>query len=207
MHRLFIMMVAGAFMVWAPNKTEAQKDVYPEVKTIEKNFAENVDDLLQQYYIEKSDFITEDTKYSNRDTSAPVYSDSVYIERIRNLQSAIDLSYNQIIRNFIHVYTVERREKVEIMLGLKEYYFPLFEKVFDQYGLPLELKYLAVIESALNPRAVSRAGATGLWQFMYGTGKLYGLTINSFVDERRDPLKASYAAAKYLKDLYEIFGE
>jgi len=207
MNRLLLAIVAGVLMVWAPHTAETQSDVYPEVKRIDKSFAENVDDLLQQHYLEKSDFITEDTKYSTHDTSAPVYPDSVYIERIHNLQSAIDLSYNQIIRNFIHVYTVERREKVEIMLGLKEYYFPIFERVFDEYELPLELKYLAVIESALNPRAVSRAGATGLWQFMYGTGKLYGLTINSFVDERRDPLKATYAAAKYLRDLYEIFGE
>lgn len=207
MHRILLTIVAGVILTGVPCKSDAQKDIYPEVKSIEKSFAENVDDLLQQYYIEKSDFITEETRYSSHDTTAPVYPDSVYIERIRNIQSVIDLSYNQIIRNFIHVYTVERRDKVEIMLGLKEYYFPIFEKVFDQYELPLELKYLAVIESALNPRAVSRAGATGLWQFMYGTGKLYGLTINSFVDERRDPIKSTYAAAKYLKDLYGIFGE
>ncbi|MCF8335226.1 MAG: LysM peptidoglycan-binding domain-containing protein [Bacteroidales bacterium] len=207
MHRLLLIMLAGAIMAGFSYKVDAQENTLPEVKSIEKNFAKNVDDLLQQHYIEKSGFITQETKYSGRDTSAPVYSDSIYIERIRNIQSVIDLSYNQIVRNFIHVYTVERRDKVKIMLGLKEYYFPIFEKIFDQYGLPLELKYLAVIESALNPEAVSRAGATGLWQFMYGTGKLYGLTINSFVDERRDPLKSTYAAAKYLKDLYEIFGE
>ena len=208
MNRLLItLVVGGSLLVSCPNKTEAQKEVYPEVKSIEKNFAENVDDLIQQFYIEKSDFITGETRYSEGDTSAPVYPDSVYIERISNIQSAIELSYNQIIRNFIHVYTVERRDKVKIMLGLKEHYFPLFEKVFDQYGLPHELKYLAVVESALHPGAVSRAGATGLWQFMYGTGKLYGLTINSFVDERRDPTKSTHAAAKYLKDLYEIFGE
>ncbi|MGM0530620.1 MAG: transglycosylase SLT domain-containing protein [Bacteroidota bacterium] len=208
MHRLLLtIVVAGSLLVSLPNKTEAQKEVDPEVKSIEKSFAKNVDDLLQKHYIEKSDSFIEKTRNFERDTSAPVYPDSVYIDRISNIQSAIDLNYNQIIRNFIHVYTVERRDKVKIMLGLKEHYFPLFERVFDQYGLPLELKYLAVIESALNPRVVSRAGATGLWQFMYGTGKRYGLTINSFVDERRDPLKSTYAAAKYLKDLYEIFGE
>jgi membrane-bound lytic murein transglycosylase D len=93
------------------------------------------------------------------------------------------------------------------MLGLKDYYFPLFEEVLDYYGLPLELKYLSVIESALNPRAVSRVGATGLWQFMLNTGKLYQLQVNTFVDERRDPLLATHAAAKYLKDLYHIYND
>jgi membrane-bound lytic murein transglycosylase D len=93
------------------------------------------------------------------------------------------------------------------MLGLQDYYFPMIEDIFDSYGLPVELKYMAVIESALNPNAVSRAGATGLWQFMYSTGRMYGLTINSVVDERRDPVRATHAAAKYLKDLYGIYND
>jgi membrane-bound lytic murein transglycosylase D len=92
------------------------------------------------------------------------------------------------------------------MLGLSEYYFPIFEEILDKEGLPQELKYLPIIESALNPRALSRAGASGLWQFMYGTGRMYKLDINSFVDERRDPIEASYAAANFLKDLYKIYG-
>ncbi|MFP4619844.1 MAG: transglycosylase SLT domain-containing protein [Bacteroidales bacterium] len=207
MNRILLLFIPGILLAWIPNKAEAQRDIYPEVKTIEKSFAENVDNLIQQYYINKSDFTSGKVRYTDLDTLAPVYPDSVYIARIRDIQSAIDLSYNQIIRNFIHVYTLERREKVETIMGISEYYFPIFEKIFDQYDLPLELKYLAVIESALNPRAISPAGATGLWQFMYSTGKRYGLTINSFVDERRDPIKSTYAAAKYLKDLYDIFGE
>ncbi|MCI0522252.1 MAG: transglycosylase SLT domain-containing protein, partial [Bacteroidales bacterium] len=98
-------------------------------------------------------------------------------------------------------------DRFRVMLGLQDYYFPMIEDVFDSYGIPVELKYMAVIESALNPTAVSRVGATGLWQFMYSTGRMYGLTINSVVDERRDPVKATHAAARYLKDLYGIYND
>ncbi len=93
------------------------------------------------------------------------------------------------------------------MLGLAEYYFPVFEEIFDLYGIPYEIKYLSIIESALNPRAVSRAGAVGAWQFMYSTGKHYGLTINSLVDERKDPIEATHAAARFLSDLYGMYGD
>lgn len=133
--------------------------------------------------------------------------DSVFIERLQNLSSLIDLPYNETVRNIIKLYTERRRNVVEVMLGLSSYYFPLFEETLDKYNLPVELKYMAIIESALNPKAISRAGACGLWQFMYSTGKRLGLEINSYVDERRDPIKATDAAARYLKTLYDIYGD
>jgi membrane-bound lytic murein transglycosylase D len=135
------------------------------------------------------------------------YPDSVYRSRLDRINSIIRLPFNSIIRNHIHVYTIKQRDKFSAVLGLKDYYFPMIEDIFDSYGLPAELKYMAVIESALNPNAVSRAGATGLWQFMYSTGRSYGLTINSVVDERRDPVKSTHAAAKYIKDLYSIYND
>jgi len=135
------------------------------------------------------------------------FPDSVYRERLHNIHSVVNLPYNSIVRNHIHVYTGKKRDKFKIMLGMRERFFPMIEDIFDSYGLPAELKYMAVIESALNPDAVSRVGATGLWQFMYSTGKAYGLTINSVVDERRDPVKSTHAAARFLKDLYGIYND
>ncbi len=135
----------------------------------------------------------------------PDFPDSVYIERLAALPLVMEMSYNKIVRNYIHMYTHKRRDLVEKMLGLSEYYFPICEEILDAKNMPLELKYLAVIESALNPNAVSRVGATGMWQFMYYTGKSYKLEINSFVDERRDPIKSTYAAIEFMNDLYDIY--
>ena len=117
------------------------------------------------------------------------------------------MPYNQVVKQFIERYSDKLRGSVSYMLGAANFYMPIFEQALETYGLPLELRYLPVIESALNPNAVSRVGATGLWQFMLETGKRYGLEVNSLVDERRDPIKSSYAAARYLRDLYKIFDD
>ena len=183
-------------------------DIDDDPGIIMSEFSDNLDSLLNLWYVRN----TPDSGYlvsydPLADTIYPVYPDSFYIEKLSRIPSLIDLSYNRHVRSFINVYTERRREQVGFMLGLAEYYFPIFEEIFALYDMPLELKYCAIIESALNPRAVSRAGATGLWQFMYGTGRMYGLTINSFVDERRDPVKSTYVAAQYMKDLYEIYGD
>ena len=133
--------------------------------------------------------------------------DSVYVERIKAMNSFIDLPYNSIVRNYIILYSEKMNKQMGQVLGLSSYYMPIIEEIFDEHGIPLELKAMAVIESSLNPTAVSRAGAKGMWQFMYSTAKLYGLGIDSFVDERLDPVKAAHAAAEYLKDSYNIFGD
>ena len=135
----------------------------------------------------------------------PQFSDSVYIDRLSRMPVIMEMPYNDIVRKFIDTYTVRLRGQVSFMLSACNFYMPIFEEALDAYGLPLELKYLPIIESALNPSAVSRAGASGLWQFMLSTGKLYGLESNSLVDERRDPIKATWAAARYLKDMYDIY--
>ena len=137
----------------------------------------------------------------------PIYEKEVYKERLSRMPTIIEMPYNDVVQKLIDRYSGRMRHSVSVMLAAQNFYMPIFEEALETYGLPLELKYLPVIESALNPNAVSRVGATGLWQFMLHTGKQYGLEVNSLIDERRDPVKASYAAAHYLSDLYKIFGD
>lgn len=137
----------------------------------------------------------------------PEYTREEFIERLRRMPTVMEMAYNEVVQRFIDRYSGRLRHSVSLMLAASNFYMPIFEEALDAYEVPLELKYLPVIESALNPKAVSRVGATGLWQFMLATGKQYGLEVNSLVDERRDPTKASYAAARYLRDLYRIFGD
>jgi membrane-bound lytic murein transglycosylase D len=181
------------------------KDTISDPVHTYSNFDINLDSLVNLWYLQNAI----KTDYSDTCISSiiPEFSDSVYINRLQKLPSIIDLSYNKIVRNYIHVYTKKRRRSVETMIGLSDYYFPMIEEIFESYGIPTELKYMAVIESALNPRAVSRVGATGMWQFMYGTARMYDLTINSYIDDRRDPIKAAHAAALFMKDLYSMFND
>lgn len=148
-------------------------------------------------------------KYKFASDSVPRYDDFVYESRLAKLDasSPFDLVYNPHVKGFIDLYTVRRRELVSRMMGLAQLYYPMFEEILDRKNMPLELKHLAVIESALNPNARSKAGAVGLWQFMYPTGKLYGLNVTSYVDERSDVYKATEAAANYLQALYNMFGD
>lgn len=133
--------------------------------------------------------------------------DSVFVRRLNEMNSFIPLSYNSIVRNFLALYSDRRRTSMGDVLGRCNIFMPIFEEVFTRYDLPEELKAMAIIESALNPTATSRAGARGMWQFMYSTGKKYGLKIDSFVDERLDVYKSADAAARYLKDAYDVFGD
>ena len=171
---------------------------FPEAMTFE------LDSLLNLYM--SKNYLDEDNDCRMKDVN-PVFEKEVFIERLKRIPSIIEMPYNEVVQKFIDRYSGRLRHSVSYMLGASNFYMPIFEEALETYGLPLELKYLPVIESALNPKAVSRVGATGLWQFMLATGKRYGLEVNSLVDERRDPIKASYAAANYLSDLYKVFGD
>lgn len=134
-------------------------------------------------------------------------SDSLYIARLQALPYEMEMPFNKEVKAFIEMYLRKRRQ-VSYMVGLgRTFYFSMFEQALTKYGVPMELCYLPVIESALNSRAISSAGAAGLWQFMVATGRLYGLEVNTLVDERMDPMKATDAAARYLRDLYRIYGD
>ena len=162
-------------------------------------------DSLMNLYLSKT-YLEEDSD-CNMQKVNPEFSKEEYVERLSRMPSVMEMAYNDVVRKFIDRYAVRLRHSISYMLGACNFYMPIFEEALEAYQLPLELKYLPIIESALTPTAVSRAGAVGLWQFMLTTGRHYDLKVNSLVDERRDPVKSSYAAARYLSDLYKIFGD
>ena len=172
--------------------------------------ADMLDALVNIRFFNTDYFVTDTQQlniYNYPKDLVPVFSDSIFAQRIAALdrQSPFDLTYNNTVRDYIDLYSVRKRGLTSRMLGLAELYFPMFEEMLDKYNLPLELKYLAVVESALHPQAGSRAGAKGIWQFMYGTGKLYGLKVNSYVDDRFDVYKSTVAACEHLQDLFNIY--
>ena len=175
---------------------------------LENYVSASTDTLLSQWYLHRQ------SRYAGREqynmdsvrftTDVP---DSVLMRRLSQMNAFISLPYNETVKNYMILYSEKMPLKMGEMLGLAQYYMPLFEETFRQYNLPLELKYVAIIESAMNPRAESRVGAKGMWQFMYRTALNYGLTIDSYTDERMDPLRSVDAAARYFRDAYRIFGD
>ena len=164
-----------------------------------------VDDEQGDDYMTRTYLSGDSTAISPADSTT--LATEVYIDRLRRMPTAIEMPWNEVVQKFIDRYSGRLRRTVSVMLGKSNFFMPAFEEALEVYGLPLELKYLPVIESALNPNAVSSVGAGGLWQFMVSTGKRYGLKVNTMIDERRDLVKSSLAAAHYLSDLYEMFGD
>lgn len=189
--------------IYDENEDKSAAGLNPEDYT-----AEVSDSLLNIWYLHNQISSREVPEYDmdsvKFESNVP---DEIYIARLKAINSYIPLPYNDIVKNYIILYSEKMPSTMPKILGLCQYYMPIFEEIFTEHDVPEELKAMAVIESALNPTAVSRAGAKGMWQFMYSTAKLYGLHIDSFVDERLDPVKSAHAAAEYLKDAYTIFGD
>lgn len=203
------MMLGNATIVLAQTENDKEITVTTEegkheVIELPEGMTYELDSLLHLYHTEKYLRPDADCNFPNVN---PYFPKEVFIDRLSRLPNRMEMPYNEVVQKFIDKYSNQLRRSVSYMLGASNFYLPIFEQALETYGLPLELKYLPVIESALNPKAVSRVGATGLWQFMLNTGKQYGLEVNSMVDERCDIVKSSYAAAEYLSDLYKIFGD
>lgn len=194
--------IADSLAIAAEEAFESSRPICPEEYTTEVS-----DSLLDIWYAHKMTEVEEEIFDMDSVRFESNVPDSVYIERLKRMNSFITLPFNDIVKNYIIKYSEKMPTGMAHILGLCEYYMPIFEAIFDKYEMPEELKAMAIIESALNPLAVSRVGAKGMWQFMYDMAKHYGLHINSFVDERYDPIKSAEAAAKYLKDSYAIFGD
>ena len=186
------------------NSPTAKKEIIYSEKDIPLDYIIKLDSALHDY---QTNYAIQSEPCLSDSVVSTLLDDSVYIQRLQSIPSIVELTYNSVVKDFISLYTIRRSKLTSMVLGQSSYYFPIFEDALDSEGVPFELKYLPVIESALNPKAYSPAGASGLWQFISSTGRMYGLKINSLVDERRDPIKSSKAAARYLKHMYSIYND
>jgi membrane-bound lytic murein transglycosylase D len=203
-------IILSCFAAWLPAALLAQPESTVHLSTDDPVVA-RLDDLAALHWIQHSPFTTDTAAHNKHGFTAeqvPVWSEHDVQHRLAVLdeRTPFELVYNKPVQSYIDLYAVRKREMTSRMLGLAELYFPVFEEYLDRHGMPLEMKYLAVVESALNPSARSRAGAVGLWQFMLPTGKMYGLKADSYIDERHDVYKSTEAACKYLKYLHKIYG-
>ena len=206
---ILVALAAGFFTASAQNN-DTEITVHndqtgrDEVIDLPEGMTQSCDSLLSEWMAKK--YLYPDTTCVDPDTN-PVFQPDEFRDRLRRLPVVMEMPYNSVVQKFIDQYSTRLRRSVSYMLGAGNFYVPIFEEALDYYGLPLELKYLPFIESALEPKAKSRAGAVGLWQFMLATAKRYDLTVNSLIDERQDPYKSTWAAARYLRDLYGIFND
>ncbi len=202
---LALCLLAGAALTSfaRPSVLSLKESIQDSTIVYPQSFETNTQELMKNWYLKNYAVVDR----SGANLSDVPTQDRDFITRLKSMPTVIEMPYNGVVRSYINMYTQRRRQLVEEMLGLSLYYMPFFEQALEKEGMPLELKYLPVIESALNPDAVSRVGATGLWQFMLSTAKGLGLEVNSIIDERRDPIRSSEMAAKYLKQLYNIYGD
>ncbi len=200
-------LFAFSFLLAVPYLSQAQfpDPNNPDQKVLPDQFDSNDSLNTNDNEIAADSMIEQKVSFDNVDV--PTFEDSIYQSRLLAINTPIALDYNDEVRKYIDLYVLHRRTQVERMVGLSKFYFPIFDQIFAEYGIPPEIKNLAIIESALNPMAVSRAGAVGMWQFMYGTAKQYGLDVNNYVDERRDIIRSTEGAAHYLKGMYDVYGD
>lgn len=204
--RTLLLLTLGCSILFGSVK--AQDVTYPEMNEESEAILSTLDSLTNLHYFDikkRNQQVKRLNKYGFRPDDVPTYDDSIYNYRIEFLERDMPFTYNEYVKGYINLYAVRKRNLTEKMLGLSQYYFPIFEEALEKAGLPHSLKYLAAVESALNPNAVSPAGATGIWQFMYGTARMYNLKVNYYYDERRDPHAATQAAVAFFKDLYSIY--
>lgn len=205
LHKLLpVYIIAAATLTAAADNVLSIRDTITDARLVyPESYEADVHEMRKNWYMQNFVVLDKNVEY----TADVETSDDEYIDRLQRIPTVIEMPFNSVVKSYITMYTERKRGLVENMLGMSTYYMPIFEEALEREGMPLELKYLPIVESALNPDAVSRAGATGLWQFMLPTGRDMGLEINSLVDERRDPLRSSEAAARYLKQLNEIYGD